>query len=207
MKSRAKAHEPGPRPAARSPFDVVVVGSSAGGLHALAEFLKPLRADFPAAIVVVQHLSPDHESILAEIMARSSALPVKQAEHNERILPGEVYIGPPDRHLLVGPRRLRLTQSAHVHFSRPSIDLLFESAAAAYGPRCLAVILSGSGRDGSAGIRAIKEAGGAVLAQDPEGADFRHMPEAAIATSCVDRVVPLPELGSTVQNLCLGLAV
>lgn len=185
-------------------YDVVVVGSSAGGLRALTELLRPLGAEFPAAIVVVQHLAPAHKSMLPQLVARSTSLRVKQAEDGDRLLPGVVYIAAPDRHLLLSPGRLELTRTRQVHYSRPSIDLLFVSAAEAYGKRCLAVVLSGSGKDGSAGIRAVKQAGGMAIAQDPEGAEFGPMPRAAVETGCVDHVLPLEQLGAALYNLCLG---
>ncbi len=123
------------------------------------------------------------------------------------MLPGVVYIAPPDEHLLVGPGRLQLAHSQLVHYSRPSIDLLFESLAGTYGSRSIGVVLSGSNSDGSAGIRAIREAGGLTLAQKPEGAEFRIMPESAIATGCIDLVVDLADMASVITELCLGKRV
>ena len=184
-------------------YDVVAIGASAGGLGALTEVLLPMAADAPA-ILVVQHLDPMHKSHLAELIARRTAKQVKQAEHGEPILPGFVYVGPPDEHLLVGPGKIQLVHSQLVHFSRPSIDLLFESVAGMYGSRSVGVILSGSNRDGAAGIRTIREAGGTTLAQDPASAEFRVMPQAAIDTGCVDLVVPITELGAALMRLCRG---
>jgi two-component system chemotaxis response regulator CheB len=184
-------------------YDVVAVGASAGGLVALTEFLRPVAVDAPA-ILVVQHLDPMHKSHLAELIARKTAKQVKQAEHGELILPGFVYIGPPDEHLLVGPGKIQLVHSQLVHFSRPSIDLMFESVAGMYGSRSVGVILSGSNRDGAAGIRAIREAGGTTVAQDPASAEFRVMPQAAIDTGCVDFVAPISELGIVIMKLCRG---
>ena len=184
-------------------FDVVAIGASAGGLSALTEVLRPMVADTPA-ILVVQHLDPMHKSHLAELIARKTTKQVKQAEHGELILPGFVYIGPPDEHLMVGPGKIQLVHSQLVHFSRPSIDLMFESVAGMYGSRSLGVILSGSNRDGAAGIRAIREAGGTTVAQDPASAEFRVMPQAAIDTGCVDVVVPISQMGSAIMKLCRG---
>ncbi len=184
-------------------YDLVAIGASAGGLTALTEVLRPMMEDAPA-ILVVQHLDPTHKSHLAEVIARKTAKQVKQAEHGEPILPGFVYVAPPDEHLLVGPGKIQLVHSQLVHFSRPSIDLLFESVAGMYGSRSLGVILSGSNRDGAAGIRAIREAGGTTVAQDPASAEFRVMPQAAIDTGCVDVVVPISELGKALMNLCRG---
>jgi two-component system, chemotaxis family, protein-glutamate methylesterase/glutaminase len=184
-------------------YDLVAIGASAGGLTALTELLRPMVIDAPA-ILVVQHLDPSHKSHLAEVIARKTAKQVKQAEHGEPILPGFVYVAPPDEHLLVGPGKIQLVHSQLVHFSRPSIDLLFESVAGMYGSRSLGVILSGSNRDGAAGIRAIREAGGTTVAQDPASAEFRVMPQAAIDTGCVDIVIPINELGKALMKLYRG---
>ena len=116
-----------------SRFQVVAIGASAGGLHALAEVLRPLPRDFPSSILVVQHLDPHHESLLTQLLRRRTAIRVKQAEDGEAIERGVVYIAPPDEHLLVEQGQVRLAHTKTVHFSRPSIDLLFESVAAAYG--------------------------------------------------------------------------
>ncbi len=189
---------------AKRRFDVVAIGTSAGGLNALSEVLRNLPRDFPSSIVVVQHLSPTHKSWMANLLGRSTRLAVKQAEHNEIMLPGTVYIAPPDEHLLVGPGKIQLAHSQLVHFSRPSIDLLFESVAGTYGSRAIAVVLSGAGRDGATGIRAIKEAGGATIAQKPDEAEFPPMPAAAIETGCIDFVVPLQKIGETLIEQCSG---
>ena len=191
-------------PYARRRYDVVALGSSAGGLNALSQVLRALPKDFPSSIVVVQHLSPGYKSWIANLLGRSTTLKVKQAEHGEIMLPGTVYIAPPDEHLLVGPGKVQLAHSQLVHFSRPSIDLLFESVAGTYGSRSIGVILSGSGRDGATGVRTIKEAGGITIAQSPEKAEFRHMPEAAIDTGCVDYVLPLEKIGERLNQLCCG---
>ena len=182
-------------------YHVIAIGASAGGLSALTELLRPISTDSPA-ILVVQHLDPAHKSHLAELLARKTKIPVKQAEHGEPILAGNVYIAPPDEHLLAGPGMIQLAHSSLVHFSRPSIDLMFESVAGMYGSRAIGVILSGSNKDGSFGIRAIKEAGGTTIAQEPTTASFAIMPEAAIATGCVDIVAPIVEVGDLLRSLC-----
>jgi two-component system chemotaxis response regulator CheB len=183
-------------------FDVVALGASAGGLNALSQILSALPTNFPSSIVVVQHLAPGHKSWIATLLGRSTQLKVKQAEHGEILLPGVVYTAPPDEHLLVGPGKIQLAHSQLVHFSRPSIDLLFESVAGTYGSRSIGVVLSGSGRDGAAGARTIKEAGGITIAQLPETAEFRHMPEAAIETGCIDFILPLGEIAGKLAGLC-----
>lgn len=191
-------------PYSRRRYDVVALGASAGGLNALSQVLKVLTGNFPSSIVVVQHLSPGHKSWIANLLSRSTQLTVKQAEHGEIMLPGTVYIAPPDEHLLVGPGKLQLAHSQLVHFSRPSIDLLFESVAGTYGSRSVGVILTGSGKDGSAGVRTIKESGGVTIAQMPEKAEFRHMPEAAIETGCIDFILPLEKIGDKLTEICSG---
>lgn len=185
-------------------YDVVAIGASAGGLHALSTVLSPIQANFPSSVLVVQHLDPHHKSLMDDLLGRQTKLRVKEAEHGEVLLPGVVYIAPPDEHLLVGPGKVQLAHSQLVHYSRPSIDLLFESVAGTYGSRSIGVILSGSNRDGSAGIRTIHEAGGATVAQKPEEAEFKTMPQAAIATGCVDLILPLSDIGPILTELCLG---
>lgn len=182
---------------------MIAIGASAGGLNALIEVLRPIAADFPP-VVIVQHLDPMHKSHLAELLARKTGKLVKEAEHGEPILGAHVYVGPPDEHLLVGPGKIQLAHSQLVHFSRPSIDLLFESVAGMYGSRSIGVVLSGSNRDGATGIRAIREAGGTTIAQEPGTAEFRQMPEAAIETGCVDFVAALANLGKILNRLCSG---
>ncbi len=185
-------------------YDVVAIGASAGGLNALTHVLRGLPRDFPSSIVIVQHLSPGHKSWIANLLGRAVQIGVEQAEHGKIMQPGTAYIAPPGEHLLVGPGKLQLAHTQLVHFSRPSIDLLFESVAGTYGSRSIGVVLSGSGRDGSSGIRALREAGGITIAQTPEDAEFRHMPEAAIETGCVDFVLALDKIGSTLTELCSG---
>ena len=178
-------------------FGLVAMAASAGGLAALSLVLAGLPAKFPAAVVVVQHLAPHHHSLMAEILSKRSPLQVKQAREGDRLVPGVVFIAPPDRHLLVNPdASLSLSQSEPVHFVRPSADLLFESVAANYKKRTIAVVLSGTGVDGSTGVRAIKKMGGLVIAQDQSTSEFFGMPEAAILTGQVDFILPITEIAS-----------
>ncbi|MFD7298103.1 chemotaxis protein CheB [Streptomyces sp. NPDC059897] len=183
-------------------FSVVALAASAGGLHALVTVLGGLQADLPVPVLVVQHLDPRHRTVLADILDRRTVLRVKLAEESEPALPGTVYIAPPDRHLLVRPDgTLSLSQSELVHFLRPSADLLFESVAGAYGPRAIAVVLTGTGNDGAMGVDAVKSRGGTVIAQDPHTAEFRGMPEAAEGTGTVDFVLPLNEIPTVIRGL------
>ena len=180
--------------------ELIAIGASAGGLPALIKVVDGLDADFPA-ILVVQHLDPRHKSQMAQLLSKKTRKMVKEAEDGEPIIPGTVYIGPPDEHLLVAKGKIQLAHSRLIRFSRPSIDLLFGSVAATYGDRAIGVILSGSNRDGADGIAAIKRAGGITMAQDPSTAEYRIMPQAAIDTGCVDLVVSLDKMGETISAL------
>jgi len=186
-------------------FDVVALAASAGGLTALSQVLAGLPADFPATIVIVQHLDPRHRSLMADILSRRTALRVKQAEEGDRLASATVYIAPPNRHLLVNPDgSLSLSQSELVHFVRPSADLLFESVAASYRDRSIAVVLTGTGSDGVMGVQAIKKMGGTVIVQDKKTSEFFGMPGAAIQTGSVDFVLPLDEVASALVTLVMN---
>ena len=188
----------------KAAFDVVALAASAGGLAALSAVLSALPADFPAALLVVQHLDPRHRSLMAEILSRRTTLRVKQAAEGDRLSPGNAYIAPPDRHLLVNPDgTLSLSQSELVHFVRPSADLLFESVAASYKDRAIAVVLTGTGSDGNMGVKAIKKMGGTVIAQDEKTSEFSGMPSAAIQTGQVDFVLPLDEIAPALITLVM----
>ena len=189
----------------RANFDVVAIASSAGGLAALTSLLSSIPSNFPAAVLVVQHLDPRHRSLMAEILSRRTPLDMKQAENGETMEQGIVYIAPPDNHLLANnDRTLSLTQSELVHFLRPSADLLFESVAAAYCERAIAVVLTGSGSDGAMGVRAIKKMGGTVIAQDERTSEFFAMPSAAIETGVVDFVLPLEEISPALVSVVVA---
>ncbi len=193
---------PVPNYSTRPPVEVVALAASAGGLQALTRVLAGLKTDFRASVVVVQHLDPRHRSMMAEILGRRTPLPVSQAKDGETLQPGHVYISPPDQHLLVNlDGTLSLTHTELVHFLRPSADLLFESVAASYKERAVAVVLSGTGMDGAFGVRAIKEMGGIVIAQDEKTAEFFGMPEAAIQTGKVDYILPLDDIAITLTRL------
>jgi two-component system, chemotaxis family, protein-glutamate methylesterase/glutaminase len=182
-----------------APGWVVGVGASAGGLAAVRTVLEGLPSDLPASVVVVLHLMPDHPSYLAEILHRTSPLPVVQAEDGQQLEPGNVYVAPPDNHLVVrAESRVALEQSPPVRFVRPSIDLFLGSLAESYDGRAVAVILSGAGNDGAEGVRRVKAAGGTVLAQTAESAEHNGMPEAAAATGVVDSILPLGEIAAAI---------
>lgn len=189
---------------AEGAFNLVALAASAGGLAALSRLLSSLSAGFPAPVVVVQHLDREHRSLMAQLLGRRTALPVKQADEGDRLTPGTVYIAPPDRHLLVNPDgTLSLSRSELVHFVRPSADLLFESAAASYKERAIAVVLTGTGSDGSMGVLAIKRMGGIVIAQDEKSSMFFGMPGAAIHSGGVDFILPLDEIASRLVTLVM----
>ena len=186
---------------------VVGLAASAGGLNALIRVLSGLPGNLPAAVVVVQHLEPTHRSMIAPILDRRTELQVTEARDGEWLADGHAYVAPPDRHLLVNANgTLSLTQSELVHFVRPSADLLFESLAASCKQRAIAVVLSGTGIDGSLGITAVKKMGGSVIAQDEASAEFFGMPSAAIETGAVDLVLPLEEVPRAILRLTLSEA-
>jgi two-component system, chemotaxis family, protein-glutamate methylesterase/glutaminase len=183
-------------------FEVVAVASSAGGLKALLRVLSPLPSDFEASIVVVQHLDPRHRSLMADLLSHRTSLSVKEAEDGDALKAGQVFTAPPNHHLLVNTDgSLSLTESELVHFLRPSADLLFESVAAGFRERAIGIVLTGTGTDGSMGVRAIKKMGGTVIAQDEESSEFFGMPGSAIETGVVDFVLPLDEIAPALVTL------
>ncbi|WP_024804959.1 chemotaxis protein CheB [Nocardia sp. BMG51109] len=186
-------------------YAVVAIASSAGGITALSRVLSDLPPDLPVPVLVVQHLDPRHETVIADVLSRRTKLPVRLAGADQSAEAGTVYIAPPNRHLLVGSQGiLSLSSSELVHFVRPSADLLFESVAGAYGPRAIACVLTGSGRDGAMGVGAVKSRGGTVIVQDPEEAEFDGMPTAAVETGAVDFVLPLGEIAAVLRGLVEG---
>lgn len=195
---------PTPSPLPKAAFDIVALAASAGGLSALSKVLGALPPGFPAIMVVVQHLDPRHRSLMADILNRRTPLQVKQAEDGDLLKPATIYIAPPNRHLLVNKNRtLSLSQSELVHFVRPSADLLFESVAASFQERAIAVVLTGTGSDGNMGVKAIKQMGGTVIAQDEKTSEFFGMPGAAIATGSVDFILPLKEIPPALISLVM----
>lgn len=164
--------------------EAVVIGASAGGVEALSLILPALPADYPLPVMVVIHLPPDRRSVMAELFAQKCRMKVVEAEDKEPVEPRTVYFAPPDYHLLVETdRRLSLSSEEPVLFSRPAIDILFETAADAYGPALIGVVLTGANADGANGLKAVAEAGGQTLVQTPELAYADAMPRAALATA------------------------
>jgi two-component system, chemotaxis family, protein-glutamate methylesterase/glutaminase len=186
-------------------YDIIAFAASAGGLNALSHVLGVLPADLPVAIVVVHHLDPRHRSLIAEILSRRTKLRVQEAREGDHLRPHTVFVAPPDYHLLVNPdATLSLSHSELVHFVRPSADLLFESVAASFKDRAIAVVLSGSGADGAMGLRAIKKMGGTIIAQDEGSSEFFGMPSAAIKTRLVDFILPLDQIAKALVTLVGG---
>src|SRR5262245_26253030 len=177
---------------------VVAIGVSADGLGAIRTVLRGIPAGLDAPILIVMHRAPHAVPRLAQVVARHCALPVKEAAALDNLVPGHIYFAPPDVHLMVKDDRLQLQQSAKVTFARPSIDVLFESVARAYGPRAIGVILSGAGSDGARGLQAIRAGGGITIVQDPKEAKFGTLPKAAIAADGIDCKVSLDDIGPTI---------
>ncbi len=193
---------PKPAMSAAPPIRVVAIGASAGGLKALAGVVEGLPAGFALALLVVQHVPPQHPSSLAQIFAGKCGLRVKEADEKEPVRPGTLYFAPPDYHLLVeDDQTLALSQEEPVNYSRPSIDVLFESAAAVWGPQLLGVLLSGASEDGAAGLEAIHLAGGLTVVQQPEEALVDTMPRAALSRFAPDYVLPAAQIQRLLREL------
>ena len=180
---------------------LIVVGASAGGVEALTQLARGLPDDFPASILVVIHISPQAPSLMPAILNRSGPLPAEHAENGETIRPGRIYVAPPNRHLLVKPGRLMLTVGPKENSARPAVDPLFRTAARAYGPWVVGVILSGGLDDGTVGLLEVKRNGGVAVVQDPEDAPFPGMPESAVRNVDVDHVLPLSDIPALLVHL------
>src|SRR3954451_10258581 len=184
-------------------YELVAMGGSWGGLAAYDRVLPALPKDFPPAVVIVQHRSPDsHRGALTSYLQRRSPLPVREVDDKDELVPGQIHLAPPDYHTLIEKGYLALSTDAAVRHSRPSIDVMFESAADSYGERAIGVILTGANDDGADGIAAIKRRGGFTIAEDPATAEKPTMPAAAIATGAVDRVLEVDEIGPLLVELC-----
>jgi two-component system, chemotaxis family, protein-glutamate methylesterase/glutaminase len=183
---------------------VIAMAASVGGLKALSVILGGLPADFPAAIAIVMHLSPDHKSLLAEILDSRSHLEVKQAHTGDILCHSSVFIAPPNHHMSVtkgGRLELSSSSAEKVHYARPSAEPLFASVAEVYQKNAIAAVLTGGDGDGSFGVQIIKEKGGKVIAQDrPTSQDF-SMPETSIKTGDVDFILPLDEIAPKLIEL------
>jgi two-component system chemotaxis response regulator CheB len=181
--------------------DIIVIGTSFGGVKALTDLVHGLPPGFPAALFVVCHFPPDAYSRLPEILSRSGPLLAAHAQDGEPVLPGRIYVAPPDFHMLLAPGAVRLSHGPRENGHRPAIDPLFRTAARAFGPRVVGVILTGARRDGAAGLMAVRADGGVAVVQSPEDALVADMPEAACNLAGADHVVPLAELPALLVRL------
>lgn len=178
-----------------STYKAIVIGTSAGGLFVLSSLLEPLPANYPVPILVVQHRIKDERDLLEEILQSKCRIKIKQADEKDDIERGAVYIAPPDYHMLVeADETISLSVDEAVHYSRPSIDVLFETAAVTFREKLVGIILTGANDDGAAGISAIAKYGGLTIAQQPAEAEFAFMPQSAIATGKVKHCWPLKEI-------------
>ena len=184
-------------------LELVMMGGSWGGAKAAARVLTGLGPDFDVPVVAVFHRQAgSDEEALARSLARSSPLPVQDADDKDDLVPGRVLVAPAGYHLLVEPGSVALSTEGAVHYSRPSIDVAFDTAARAYGARVAGVVLSGANADGASGLARIKQAGGRAFVQDPDTAERREMPDAAIAAAKVDAIASPEAIGPLLQELC-----
>lgn len=185
--------------------ELIAVGTSLGGLHALTRLLADLPPSLRVPIVVVQHRAVTQDRLLADLLQEQTGLAVVEAEDKMPLEPATVYLAPPDYHLLVEERgRLALSTEGPVRSARPSIDVLFQTAADAYGPALVGVLLTGASADGADGLAAVKARGGRAIVQDPATAECRTMPAAALAATAVDYVLPLSRIGEHLVTLVEG---
>jgi two-component system, chemotaxis family, protein-glutamate methylesterase/glutaminase len=185
-------------------YELIVVGASWGGLNAIGSFLEGLGSQTAAAVVIAQHRSPDSGDELAQLLQVHTELPVRDAEDKDEVVPGTVLLAPRDYHLLIeSGGTLALSTEDRVRFARPSIDVLFESAAEAYRETCVGVVLTGANEDGAAGLARIKKLGGVAIVQDPGSAERAEMPAAALAATAADVVLPLEQIGLFLRGLLL----
>ena len=178
------------------------MGTSAGGYNALAQILLDLPEDYPLPIVIVQHRAKDSDDFFEELLQRKCRMAVKQADEKEKVKGGVIYTAPPDYHLLIeSDQTFALSSDPFVKFSRPAIDVLFESASSVYRDRLVGIILTGSNSDGADGMAEIRRQGGLTIAQDPAEAQYSLMPQAAIETGKVDEVWRLAEIRAFLRGL------
>ena len=183
-------------------YEAIVIGVSSGGMMTLKTILRHLPSDFALSIIIVQHQHPHSDAFIAEFLDARCSLTVKQADEKELIMPGKIYIAPPNYHLLVEEdKTFSLSIDKRVHFARPSIDVLFETAADVFNEKLVGIILTGANDDGSHGLRKIKDSGGLTIVQDPDTAEVDTMPKAAIVSTKVDYILPLKKIGPFICTL------
>jgi len=185
-------------------FQIITIGTSLGGFQALKTLLGVLPQDFPLPVAVVQHRSVEESEVFAPLLAGHLQLPVVEVDDKQQIEGSRIYICPPNYHLLVERTQFALSADEPVLYARPSIDVLFESAADSFGEGVVGILLTGMSRDGSAGLRRIKERSGFTVVQDPATAEGQTMPQSAISSMVVDKVLPIDEIGPFVLELCVG---
>lgn len=193
--------------AERKRRDVVVLGASAGGVAALREVITTLPRDLGAAIALVLHRSRTAETNLARVLGWRGAIDVVEPADGEAVAPGRVYVAPRDQHLILEDDVLRLSRGPREHYTRPAIDPLFKSAAAAYGERVVGALLSGTGDDGVSGLIAISAAGGLTVVQDPKEAEYSQMPRSALLNDRVQVALALGEIADVLVALARGEAI
>ena len=180
-----------------------MIGTSWGGLEALSRLLDGLHDDVHQPIVVAQHRSPESEAfVLGRLLQHHTRRLVSDPDDKTPLENDHVYLGPPDYHVLIEDGHLALSTDAPVQFARPSIDVLFQSAADAYGDRTIGIVLTGANADGAEGLARIKDRGGVAIVQDPATSEKRTMPDAAITATAADAVLPLEEIAAFVFGLC-----
>ena len=183
-------------------YNAIVMGSSAGGLEVLIKLFVNLDNHFPLPIVIVQHLHPKTENNFTDILKNYTGMNVKEAVSCDLVEPGFIYTAPPDYHILIErDYTISLSSEGKVNYSRPSIDVLFESAATVWTDKLIGIIMTGASNDGSSGIKTIKELNGLTIAENPESAQFPAMPSFAIETGCVDLVYTKDEIRVFIENL------
>lgn len=182
----------------------VVMGSSLGGLSALQTVLAQLPANFILPIAIVLHRHKNSDFTLQRLLQEKSLLPIHEVEDKDEIVSGNVYLAPPDYHLLIEPGYFALSTDEPVSYARPSIDVLFESAADIYAEQVIGVILTGANQDGIAGLKRVKARGGMTIVQEPATAESEIMPKAAISAVEVDEILPLRDIGHLLVTLCQG---
>lgn len=181
--------------------DIVVVGCSSGGLEALKTLVCALSTELPASVLIVQHILPDARPLLPEILNNLGRLPAKLAEEGEEIQHRQIYVAPPDHHLLLTDGKLKLTKTARENRTRPAADALFRTAAQSHGSRVIGVILTGNLDDGAAGLKVIKDQGGTVVVQDPKDAAYPSMPETALLFTEADHLEPIHRIGEVLNRI------
>lgn len=183
-------------------YKAIVIGASAGGMKTIGDILRELPLNFTVPIIIVQHLSPNSKGYMPNYLNKLTDLIVKEADEKEKILPGVIYVSPANYHLLVeNNETLSLTVEPKVNYSRPAIDLLFETASDVYRDKLIGIILTGANKDGSLGLKRIKERGGLTIVEDPDSAAVNTMPKAAIAATTIDYILKADEITQKIIEL------